>query len=741
MAPGHDTSIAGGRGWAQAAAMHMRRFATRGTTVYNMPMAIVRSPRNRGFALPTILILSLVLLTMLLAAIAAMTTIRQALFSAQYDRAAKLAAEAGINYAASCMTKNGFVSTWTDASPLVPGRDCNGGAQCAPNPDCAVVRTPQYHSTFSVGAPVGNGTGSQFITARGEVSLQRSSSATKSWKTYTYNLQARIGGSILVNNVAFGYSSAGTNFFTLGRDGNVRAVGANGAGQLGTGSTANALLPTIVNMPSGAQASMTNPNPITTNFLNSGFAAGIAASNGNAYFSGPNNYYQQGMTGSSPNTFVAYPLPGLSNEGKPLGPVVAAIPVFYNNYVITANGYVFASGNCEQGQTGTYMIGDGCKVATPRQITALPAPRSGDPSTLPKTITGDDQVRHILMKDGSVYGWGRDNDSPGWMTGSIGIGNGINNGVSYPRPIMLEGQLNCTTTGSSLCPMGARQKECKLGDLSTIHCVVNVEETGRATYLLANDGTVWSAGSDWGRGLLGLGSKDARTSTFKQITQFPNDGYSHKVVSIHADAFSLSMLTEEPGKPWMSAVYTVGYNATGLAGCGVPSGVGGDEIGCPEIATRPVRFKLPSGVYPIYMYNTSNVTTVGGFFIAQTDNLYVIGSDKKAYAAGDDTFGQLGDQCVLQGPAPYSSCQYASNGQPANQVGTPVVMSILDGSDKSRTALSIQAGRGTAVIKAESGIVYAVGLNDGGQLGDGTTNNSSVPRPNKYLNATATLYY
>jgi alpha-tubulin suppressor-like RCC1 family protein len=46
----------------------------------------------------------------------------------------------------------------------------------------------------------------------------------------------------------------------------------------------------------------------------------------------------------------------------------------------------------------------------------------------------------------------------------------------------------------------------------------------------------------------------------------------------------------------------------------------------------------------------------------------------------------------------------------------------------------VQTGFGTTVILTTGGKVYTVGNNSDGQLGDGTTTNSSVPKANRYTN-------
>ena len=49
-------------------------------------------------------------------------------------------------------------------------------------------------------------------------------------------------------------------------------------------------------------------------------------------------------------------------------------------------------------------------------------------------------------------------------------------------------------------------------------------------------------------------------------------------------------------------------------------------------------------------------------------------------------------------------------------------------------AASVQSGLGTAVVLTAGGKVYTVGNNSSGQLGDGTTVNSSTPQARQYVN-------
>lgn len=79
---------------------------------------------KNGFALPTVLIASVVMLTVLLASISSTVAVRTALNDQYYNKLAQEAAEAGAVYAAACIANN---KSWSGRS-LTPGTDCKGYA-------------------------------------------------------------------------------------------------------------------------------------------------------------------------------------------------------------------------------------------------------------------------------------------------------------------------------------------------------------------------------------------------------------------------------------------------------------------------------------------------------------------------------------------------------------------------------------------------------------------------------------
>ena len=106
----------------------------------------------------------------------------------------------------------------------------------------------------------------------------------------------------------------------------------------------------------------------------------------------------------------------------------------------------------------------------------------------------------------------------------------------------------------------------------------------------------------------------------------------------------------------------------------------------------PVAVSLPSGV--------SALSTTSGYYDA-----FAVGSDGNAYAWGAGTDGDLG------------------NGATSGITSTPAKVPLPTGV----TATAVAAGEFDAMASGSDGHLYAWGVNDAGQLGDGTTTGSSTP--------------
>jgi hypothetical protein len=102
---------------------------------------------RKGFALPTVLIASVVLLSILAVSVSATTAVRTTLKNQYYSQLAQIAGEAGVAYAKACLAANNNVPQWDDSHPLKPSTDCTG----APLDTTASVRV------LAVGGGAGGG--------------------------------------------------------------------------------------------------------------------------------------------------------------------------------------------------------------------------------------------------------------------------------------------------------------------------------------------------------------------------------------------------------------------------------------------------------------------------------------------------------------------------------------------------------------------------------------------------------
>ncbi len=92
-----------------------------------------------GFALPTVLIASVVMLTILAVSVSSVAAVRTSLKTQYYEQLAKAAGEAGVAYAKACLAKNGNKPLWTDTKPLTPSTDCAGNQLLEPRVQALIV--------------------------------------------------------------------------------------------------------------------------------------------------------------------------------------------------------------------------------------------------------------------------------------------------------------------------------------------------------------------------------------------------------------------------------------------------------------------------------------------------------------------------------------------------------------------------------------------------------------------------
>lgn len=719
---------------------------------------------SAGFALPTIVIASVVLFAVLVAATGMVSSTTSSLNTQYYEGLAADAAESGAAHADVCLAANSYTSTWGTKS-LTPKTDCNGNSVSAQNN--YLVSDTHFTTTYTVSPVVNAGTGSQTAKVTGTVSLLRTGGVV--WKTYTKTLVIKTGGQIGTNQVVFGYDgNAGPFFATVGADGVMRAVGYNGLGALGNGSLDNTTVPTVFNAPT--------VNPIVagfTSFLSVGLRMYALDSEGNAYGAGANGYSAlgigvTGVTGDNRGSPTPTPAQVLI-PGKKIRNIVVGQT---NTYFITTDNNIYAAGACGGGRLGSNYTISGCSdQPTPVRVN-LPTPTPSNQNTIPTdNIVTDAGITYVRMAGGRVYGWGVNSygqmgnetfadvstpqimgtygntgqpvateiatdgdavyilDSSGNVN-SIGrndygqMGNGLSSFKVRSAGAVNKCLENTNGDGVSLafatCNGSANQKF-EIRDDNTLYspsenkCVDNKSANGVDLQLYICNSTaaqkfVWDASARSFYNAQANKCIDNKSGNAVDVWLYTCTGSPTQQYINYNGAPTKFDPTGKAGS--VKAIWTDQWSLTVLTTDGEIWSAGLNNSGFFGNGTTsnyqaiPVKFNMPvtatDAVQASYGANTAY------------ENIFAIGTDGKVYGAGGNTYGQLG----IGTTSAYES--------------TPKEMSVIDGTN-IRASL-VQTGVGTTVIYTTNGSVYTVGRNDYGQIGDGTTTMRTTPIKAQYVN-------
>jgi len=138
---------------------------------------------KKGFALPTVLIASVVMLMVLATAVSVTVSVRSALQDQYYNGLADAAANSGTAFAQACLDQNDNTVTWTDVKPLKPNTDCYGDAQSGVSP--YVSESGEYRTYFVVNEPeVDSSSNPVAASAQGFVEILRESTGI-AWRVFS----------------------------------------------------------------------------------------------------------------------------------------------------------------------------------------------------------------------------------------------------------------------------------------------------------------------------------------------------------------------------------------------------------------------------------------------------------------------------------------------------------------------------------------------------------------------------
>ncbi len=705
--------------------------------------------KSEGFALPTVLVASVVMMVVLLAALTGVSSISAGIRNQYVDQIGRSAAKSGIAMANACMKKNGGSITWTDAKPLKPNTDCTGteNISCPSSSTdvaCYVLKSGNYRTAFSVGIVSDSGGtptdfNSQGIvrqvrTTSGDVVMQTNSSvkvsisisgSSSAWMTFKAgSLSAGYYGTCaldLTNNVycwgaakfdntiakslipvavsrgampadvtASSISIGGSHACLIGSDNKAYCWGSNSSGQLGDGTTTTSSTPVAV-----AQGAI--PAGVTFKSISVGSSFTCAlGSNDKAYCWGDNTYAQFGNN----TTTASYTPVAVSRGAMPIGSTFKSIAAAENGYVcgIGSNDKAYCWGFNSNGQLGNNSTGT---AYTPVAVAqgAMPA------GTTFKSITTNSYHTCGIGSNDKAYCWG--SNSSGQL--------GDNTTTQRLTPVAVA--QGAMPAGSTFKGIAAGQlHSCGIGSNNMLYCwgdntygqLGDSTQTQRLTPVATSQGSIPAGvtfdsikagyshtcvlGSDsniycWGADDSAQLGDGAMTPSRSVPVTVPTGVIPTSVTLTSISAGSTqSCATVSDNK-----AYCWGSNQGGYLGNGIStSGVSG-----PSATPFPVvQGAMPAGV----TFKSVSTSATGNHTCG-------IGSNDKAYCWGYNSYGVLGDNTTTSQPTPTAVAQGA---MPAGV-----------------TFKSISAGGSHTCAIGSNDKAYCWGNNSNGQLG----NNGSIFAP------------
>ena len=639
--------------------------------------------RARAFALPSIMIASVVMLMVLAAAISGVATTRTALTDQYYNQVAKEAAESGLAMADACIESG----TLTWPNPLRPGSGCSGAAtQCDNDESCYLLQEGNVRTTFYVDAPTNPGDTS---TARsvGRVELTRTSNNAV-WKAYDQTiskLEQGEGRNAIWKSAIF---AGGDSTCAVASDSKLYCWGANYTGQLGTGTTTNSSSPVAVNA-SGVLSGKT----ILATTVGGSHACAIASDKA-AYCWGSSYYGELGNGAASGSQSPV----AVTTSGALSGKTVQAIAA--------GNGHTCAIASDNRGYcwglNSDGALGNGTTnqpwdpVTTPVAVNMSGA-LSG--KTLKSIATGSTHTC-VVASDNLAYCWG---------DGSNGrLGNNSTSMASSPVAVTTSGALSGKTIKSiaagwsTTCALASDDQvycwgsgaDGQLGNGGTTNSSVPVAVTtsgvlagktvrslsvgGASACVVASDNQAYC----WGDGKLGNGS----------------GGTSSVPVAVNASGVLSGVSIQDIYVGWY---HTCALSTEGRIYCWGNNHVGQLGNSTTTNSFNPTTLSLATDASS---RPSTNLPLEGGL-----NSMCSIASNRETYCWGNNNYGQFGNGTTNWGSDP--------------------TLSATAGPLGDKNLVDISMGNTFSCGIASNYNAYCWGQNNYGGLGDGSTSNTSTPVP------------
>lgn len=228
---------------------------------------------------------------------------------------------------------------------------------------------------------------------------------------------------------------------------------------------------------------------------------------------------------------------------------------------------------------------------------------------------------------------------------------------------------------------------------------------GLTLYVIRDDGSLWAMGDN---DLQQINS--TATAMYTTPTQVNTvSGCDGNVKDVRTDRSHIVVLFTD------GHVCTGGYNGTSTTQRGwLGRNSTASELPLGRVTGTTI-YGLPSAVRAISVSANSIYNSTS----QQANNSFIVGNDGKVYGAGANYYGQLGTGNTTSSTT-FVAMQVFGSNEPAKEV---------------------QSGFGTTVIYTSNGRVYAVGNNQDGQVGNGSTTNTTTPEASKYLNVGPPVYF
>ena len=309
--------------------------------------------KEGGFALPTVLIASAVMLIILVVVLQSVVSVTVSLQSQRMAQFSKEASSSGITMARACLVESENVVTWA-GKELTPSTDCagntlytscNNATTAATDARCWVTLQGELRSTFSVPEPTIAADGkTKQIASNASVERVRSSTQT-AWRTIRSTTRAQ-AGSLNVAQTAINSRFA----CSLTANSQVYCWGFDYQGGKGPNAPSNS------SAPSRIDTAAVFEGKVITALAQGGATAShmCAIAGGEVYCWGSNTYGQLG-DGNGDGMFAMSPDPVkvVNGTGEALnGKTVTEVTVGDNNTCAIASSRAYCWGSNAVGQLG-----------------------------------------------------------------------------------------------------------------------------------------------------------------------------------------------------------------------------------------------------------------------------------------------------------------------------------------------------------------------------------------------------